>query len=383
MHPIAIVRLVDVRFDEMARARRLRIIPIRNAILHVRHPRRELRPQQLRRVQHRERQIPRPQPRLVHPLLHRPRPRQYPRVLFPGGHRHGPRQRRHVQDDVHALHGVGRVRDAIGQYQPALGVGVVDLHGLAGFHGEDVVVANGRRSDGVFHDGEYQRDFRWESESHGGKECSEESGGASHVVFHSAHAHFRFEAESAGVVDHALSTKRHVLHLLPPTIIPRNVSHDDHPRRARGRHAHPVNATVPSLPQLLPDDLPKRHNVVPLVRASTSARSRKGFRHVPAHRGVRVGIQFGRRHVAQFGGEADSLGDGRGGSMEIFGGYGVSLFVVEGDVDQRVERGFGCGIVQRESSGDGDGGGAHVLLYSIVDDVNLHRSFRCRRRRRR
>mmetsp|Transcript_25918 Transcript_25918/g.40813 ORF Transcript_25918/g.40813 Transcript_25918/m.40813 type:complete len:226 (-) Transcript_25918:322-999(-) len=205
MHPIAIVRLVNVRFYEMPRARSLRIIPIRNAILHIRHLRRELRPQQLRRVQHRKRQIPRPQPRLANPLLHRPRLRQHPRVLPPGRHRRGPRQRRHVQNDVHALHEVGGVRYAIGEYQPALGVGVVDLHGLARFHGEDVVVADGRGSDGVLHDGEYQRELDGESELHGGAEGSEESGGASHVVFHSAHSHFWFEAESAGVVGDALS----------------------------------------------------------------------------------------------------------------------------------------------------------------------------------
>jgi hypothetical protein len=114
-----------------------------------------------------------------------------------------PGEGRDVDDDVGPE--AGRIRERVGEDDPPLGIGVVDLHGDARVQPQDVARPH-RRPGGQVLD---QRQERHHPQTgpplrhaaHRGDHCRRPG----HVVLHRCHVGGRLERDAAGIERHALA----------------------------------------------------------------------------------------------------------------------------------------------------------------------------------
>ena len=103
------------------------------------------------------------------------------------------------------------VGEGVAQHQPALGVGVEDLHGLAGQGFDDVPGAGGFAVGHVFrrrhHGHQVDRQPQLADRLH----RPEYAGGAAHVVLHLVHAGAGLQGDTAGIEGNALADQGHRL----------------------------------------------------------------------------------------------------------------------------------------------------------------------------
>ena len=108
-----------------------------------------------------------------------------------------------VDDGVRELLAGGD--DAVRHDQPALGIGVEDLDGLAAEHGEHVGRALGGAGGHVLGDAEPGGRLDGQAEAGDGQHAVKDDGGARHVGLHVAHAEGRLDRDAAGVERDALA----------------------------------------------------------------------------------------------------------------------------------------------------------------------------------
>mmetsp|Transcript_3877 Transcript_3877/g.9443 ORF Transcript_3877/g.9443 Transcript_3877/m.9443 type:complete len:298 (+) Transcript_3877:43-936(+) len=144
VHPLSCVVRGEVRLDEVACTRGECVVAVIGAVLHVRHLAGERLHEDLRAVDDGVDEVARRQPCPHETLFGGKVVAEEGSVLLACRHRLRACQRRHVENQGR-LENASCVKHAVPEHEPALGVGVVDLHGLAGHEGDDVVGAHCNR----------------------------------------------------------------------------------------------------------------------------------------------------------------------------------------------------------------------------------------------
>eukprot|EP00760_Papus_ankaliazontas_P033870 PhM_4_TR6770/c0_g1_i2/m.27467 len=102
------------------------------------------------------------------------------------------------------------MRDRVSEHDTALSVCVVDLDADTRVEKNNVVIAVRVGADGVLGEAQQRRDVRGGLRHRSANSRSEDTGGATHVHLHAAHACGRLQSKTSGVVHDALAHK-HVL----------------------------------------------------------------------------------------------------------------------------------------------------------------------------
>ena len=130
---------------------------------------------------------------------------------------------------------LGAVGHRVAQHQAALGVGVVDLHAVAGAGDHHFAGAQRVAAHRVLHRGHQQGEPHRQLRLHHQPGQCDRVRGAAHVLLHPAHAVGGLEVEAAGVEAHALAHEHQlrVIRLAPAQF--------EQPRRAVAGAAHRVD----------------------------------------------------------------------------------------------------------------------------------------------
>ena len=131
------------------------------------------------------------------------RPERHPRGAGQGGE---------ADDEVGRLL-VGE-RQRVGEHQPALGVGVVDLDGQPLAARQDVARPHRRAGDRVLHRRHQEAQAHVEPEPHHHVGEAHGGGRPAHVLLHQPHGGGRLDVEPAGVEADALADQRHLRRVL-------------------------------------------------------------------------------------------------------------------------------------------------------------------------
>mmetsp|Transcript_13731 Transcript_13731/g.58128 ORF Transcript_13731/g.58128 Transcript_13731/m.58128 type:complete len:402 (+) Transcript_13731:211-1416(+) len=305
---------VQVVGDELTRARCLRVRPVLHAVLHVRDLAPELFGEKLGRVRERVRQVSARPPRDDARAFHRLVVRHDPGEVLPRGDHLRAGQRRHV-DDVVASQRPGRVRHAVGEHEPSLGVGVVNFHGSTR-EGRDHIVGTKRAgSHRVLGDAQHEvkLDAGTGAELAERLERAEGGGGSAHVRLHPRHSRLALDLQPAGVVRDPLAHERDLPHrpgpLLRRAVRPvLDVHQRGLPAVSRRRVAH---RDQPAEPDRFQSVVPQRvkRDVQSIRRTRQLRRRRRRLTHerVGVHRRGR-GVHDARRETHRPGDRDDARG---------------------------------------------------------------------------